>query len=201
MNEIGESFCSSLTDQNKLTVRQYTRCGGVNVCDAERGKVRWNQEDLSFEINAANAPWENGVYRPFSEDYSIAAEMSDIISANSNTTPIVTYRYGKSLPPLKIDESSTLDQIKSIIGESYIDRGFQSSTAIIDSNTSYAQDGGIIEKVICDTGVGALIQPESGISPNYAEFLINRNTKNTIIDAYKDLETEKIVIVKLVSLA
>ena len=166
-------------------------------------------------------PRNTGHTRIINDNYTIIDEIDDIIKYNSNTTTIKGVSYLNSVGPkaptdrvLDIIQhygsysDETLHAIHDLIGLDITDSAFNSKTIPPNRETTYSKKfnnyrtgdpKGLDIKVesYISPGCGAYIDTYGGVTNGIGEMLLKRDCKQTIIDAYIDPKTGKLVLVTL----
>ena len=168
-------------------------------------------------IHGANA----GHPRNINKDHSIVEEIDDIIENNANTSIIKGVSYLKSagtnaptgyvldvIQQYGSASPEALQAVNDLIGLDITDAAFNSKTVPPNRNTYYSNcfnnkkigDPGSLDIKVesyISPGCGAYIDTYGSFSNGLGEVLIKRNCKQTIIDAYVDPITNKLVLVTL----
>lgn len=192
----------------------YSRLGIKSMYDLE---IAMNDPNPNIGYRGANA----GHTRVVDRNYSIIDEVDDIIKNNSNVNTIKGVSYlesvGDNVPTKEVMDTinaygynspEALNKIQSLIGLDITDSAYNSKTIPPSRATGYSnryynkgigEAGSLNIKVesYISPGCGAYIDTYGGIENGLGEMLIKRNCTQTIIDAYIDASTGKLVLVTL----
>lgn len=211
---------ANLTLQQKNTLSQFQAAGGCDINYILRGGSSCGSTLDSFynlEKTMNNASQNIGHSRNISKKVSIVDEIDDIIKENANTVTIKGVAYydsvGNNIPTNHVldlidqygaNSPEVLQSLQDLVGLDMTDAAYNSRTIPPNKITAYSKDyaKGNLEIMIesyISPGCGAYIDTYGGIKNGLGEMLIKRNCKQTIIDSYVDLATNKLVLVTLYS--
>lgn len=227
LNEISKHpNMSNISQQNANTLFQFQDAGGCEISQIARGKNVSNLtlEQIEYAMNGDRPGYRNqrvgknlGHGRAISKNYTILDEMDEIIRKNSNTVTLKGVGYYKSvgsnvptnyvlncINQYGINSPNTLNALRNLVGLDMTDKGFNSRTIPPTKSTTYSNrfnnvNGDLTIKVesYISPGCGAYIDTYGGKIDGLGEITIKRNCPQTIIDAYVDPSTNKLVLVTL----
>ena len=227
LNEISKHpNMPNISQQNANTLFQFQDAGGCEISQIARGKNVSNLtlEQIEYAMNGDRPGYRNqrvgknlGHGRAISKNYTILDEMDEIIRKNSNTVTLKGVGYYKSvgsnvptdyvlncINQYGINSPNTLNALRNLVGLDMTDKGFNSRTIPPTKSTNYSNrfnnvNGDLKIKVesYISPGCGAYIDTYGGKIGGLGEITIKRNCPQTIIDAYVDPSTNKLVLVTL----
>lgn len=227
LNEISKHpNMPNISQQNANTLFQFQDAGGCEISQIARGKNVSNLtlEQIEYAMNGDRPGYRNqrvgknlGHGRAISKNYTILDEMDEIIRKNSNTVTLKGVGYYKSvgsnvptnyvlncINQYGINSPNTLNALRNLVGLDMTDKGFNSRTIPPTKSTTYSNrfnnvNGDLTIKVesYISPGCGAYIDTYGGKIDGLGEITIKRNCPQTIIDAYVDPSTNKLVLVTL----
>lgn len=227
LNEISKHpNMPNISQQNANTLFQFQDAGGCEISQIARGKNVSNLtlEQIEYAMNGDRPGYRNqrvgknlGHGRAISKNYTILDEMDEIIRKNSNTVTLKGVGYYKSvgsnvptdyvlncINQYGINSPNTLNALRNLVGLDMTDKGFNSRTIPPTKSTKYSNrfnnvNGDLTIKVesYISPGCGAYIDTYGGKIDGLGEITIKRNCPQTIIDAYVDPSTNKLVLVTL----
>ena len=227
LNEISKHpNMPNISQQNANTLFQFQDAGGCEISKIARGKnVSYlTLEQIEYAMNGDRPGYRNqrvgknlGHGRAISKNYTILDEMDEIIRKNSNTVTLKGVGYYKSvgsnvptnyvlncINQYGINSPNTLNALRNLVGLDMTDKGFNSRTIPPTKSTTYSNrfnnvNGDLTIKVesYISPGCGAYIDTYGGKINGLGEITIKRNCPQTIIDAYVDPSTNKLVLVTL----
>lgn len=227
LNEISKHpNMPNISQQNANTLFQFQDAGGCEISKIARGKNVSNLtlEQIEYAMNGDRPGYRNqrvgknlGHGRAISKNYTILDEMDEIIRKNSNTVTLKGVGYYKSvgsnvptnyvlncINQYGINSPNTLNALRNLVGLDMTDKGFNSRTIPPTKSTTYSNrfnnvNGDLTIKVesYISPGCGAYIDTYGGKINGLGEITIKRNCPQTIIDAYVDPSTNKLVLVTL----
>lgn len=227
LNEISKHpNMPNISQQNANTLFQFQDAGGCEISQIARGKNVSNLtlEQIEYAMNGDRPGYRKqqvgknlGHGRAISKNYTILDEMDEIIRKNSNTVTLKGVGYYKSvgsniptnyvldcINQYGINSPNTLNALRNLVGLDMTDKGFNSRTIPPTKSTNYSNrfnnvNGDLKIKVesYISPGCGAYIDTYGGKIDGLGEITIKRNCPQTIIDAYVDPSTNKLVLVTL----
>lgn len=179
-----KEFLETLNTDEQRVIRDYTGSGAGRVNEFLRSR-----EEEMAEIFGVSDKFS------FNQNKKDVENLRNAIAKFELKESIVTYRAQN----IK-DAFEKVEDLKTLIGTEYVDRGFMSTTPIYKVVDEYADSNCknmIFEiKLKKGKGKGAYINELSGFKNQEYEFLIRDNTKFTITDVYEDDGYTKIRMVE-----
>lgn len=179
-----KEFLETLNIDERRVIRDYTGSGAGRVNEFLRSR-----EEEMAEIFGVSDKFS------FNQNKRDVENLRNAIAKFELKESIVTYRAQN----IK-DAFGKVEDLKTLIGTEYVDRGFMSTTPIYKVVDEYADSNCknmIFEiKLKKGKGKGAYINELSGFKNQEYEFLIRDNTKFTITDVYEDDGYTKIRMVE-----
>ncbi len=171
-------WLSSLSDEEKRSLRFYTSNGYIKINDILRQQKEWKGTSATIRnIDKAISSFE------LKEDITVYRGVRDF--------------YGAS-----IVESDDWNDIRETIGKTFLDKGFGSSTALHGNSVATSKPFLFEIEIPAGKGRGAYINRlSSTFEDDEYEFLIARNSKFKIIDVYENNEPippQKIIKMRMI---
>ena len=189
---IQQSWIDSLTESEKFSIRSYAEMfGAIDAYDA--------MSIYNYDSNGSSVTLPELMRKGFLDgDSNIdsAIEKFGILPEE-----IQVYRTVASDALTSQFGELDLDNLKSLIGKTYKDKAYM-STSLIESSARSANFGEgqtVLMKIMVptDANYGAYIESLSNLSYNQMEFLIKKNSTSTIENAYLDEDGRIVVEMKL----
>lgn len=171
-------WLSSLSDEEKRSLRFYTSNGYIKINDILRQQKEWKGTSATIRnIDKAISSFE------LKEDITVYRGVRDF--------------YGAS-----IVEDDEWNDIRETVGKTFLDLGFGSSTALNGNSVATSKPFLFEIEIPAGKGRGAYINRlSSGFEDDEYEFLIARNSKFRIIDVYDNNEPippQKIIKMRMI---